>query len=268
MSDRFFSSRDVTDPQTRSSLIRLKRTTRDEHASNDNEEMDTACATRLPNQGSVHADPMQEALACRKSVAELKLGYHDGLYAELGRIPLIARNFERDEKAWARFVSHRFWETARPQNRPHIESNKRSKIAFVTRFVFKARRSPQLKLTSKYSGVLEHLIADGVKPEGVAKALKKHKIEKTHRRVTRKPRPSERKNKKPTDSIDIVEKRSSGNDRSSDKRRGPILRWDKKARKAMKKHNKVRARVRLDCKVMEPKDGRICLSVMGVTERQ
>jgi hypothetical protein len=55
--------------------------------------------------------------------------------------------------------------------------------------------------------VLEFILGKGVKPENVARELKKRKIGKTHRLVTKKPRPSGRKNEKPTDPIDIVEKR-------------------------------------------------------------
>ncbi len=151
-------------------------------------------------------DPMKEALACRANIAELKRGYYEGLYAELGRVTLIARGFDLNKKSWARFVKRSFWGKAREQDRPHVGHEKRSKIAFVTRFVFKPRTPNQFKRTSKFSGVLEFLIGDGVEPEHIAKELKKRRIGKIYRLVTKKPRPSGRKNEKPTDPVDIVEK--------------------------------------------------------------
>jgi hypothetical protein len=179
----------------------------------------------------------------------------------------IARDFDCDEKAWTRFARS-FWQRARDQDRPHVGIEKRSKIAFVTRFVFKARNKRMLQLTSKYAGVLQYLIADGVKPENMARELKKRRIGKTHRLVTKKPRPSGRKNEKPSDPIDIVEKRPHGNDRSRDKTKGPIFRWNTRTKKAVKKHDKVNARVLLNCDVIEPKNGRTCYKVVEVTERK
>jgi hypothetical protein len=217
---------------------------------------------------AVQHDPMKEALACRTNIAKLKRGYYEGLYAELGRITLIARGFDRDKKSWARFVAHSFWGKAREQDRPHVGHEKRSKIAFVTRFVFKPRTPNQFKRTSKFSGVLEFILGKGVKPENMARELKKRKIGKTHRLVTKKPRPSERKNEKPTDPIDIVEKRPPGNDRPRKKAKYPIFRWDKKTMKAMKKLNKVGARGRLDFKLIEPKNGRIHVDVLTATKRK
>ena len=188
MFDHPSSSDYVAEYSTTSPLVRLKRRTRgddieDDWNNDDYEENDEEPAASFSSKkGSAQLDPMKEALACRADIAKLESGYHKGLYAELGRITQIARDFDRNEEAWARFVKDSFWANARKQDRPHIGSKKRPKIAFVTRFVWNAKNGPSCKLTSKYSGSLQYLIADGVKPERIAKELKKRGgIEKIHR---------------------------------------------------------------------------------------
>jgi hypothetical protein len=265
------TSRDITEAPTSSSLVRSKRTSPNDDIDdtwNDDEENDDPAVTASSTKRAVQPDPIKEALACRANIAKLKRDHNEGLYVELGRVTLIARGFDRNKKSWARFVKRSFWGKAREQDRPHVGHEKRSKIAFVTRFVFKPRTPNQFKRTSKFSGVLEFILEKGVKPENMARELKKRKIGKTHRLVTKKPRPSGRKNEKPTDPVDIVEKRPHGNDRPRKKAKCPIFLWDKKTAKAMKKHNKVGARGRLDFKVVEPKNGRTRYKVVEVTERK
>jgi hypothetical protein len=258
---------------TTSSLVRLKRTRRgadievDWNNDDDEENDGEPAATSSLKSAGAQLDPMREVLACRENIAELKRGYREGLYMELGRVTLIAGGFDRDRKSWARFVGNSFWAKARTQDRPQVGSEKRSKIAFVTRFVFKARARRKLQLTSKYSGVLAFLIGDGVEPEHIAKELKRRGgIEKIHQLVTKKPRPNGRNVE--TGWTDVVERRS-GNDRSrsSNTTRHPIIRWDKKTSRTLENLT-AGSRVRVDCKVIEPKDGRIRLSVVGITERR
>ena len=202
---------------------------------------------------------MKEALACRANLRKLKRSYREGLYAELGRVTLIARDFDRDRKSWARFVENSFWAKAREQDRPHLESEKRSKIAFVTRFVWNARNGPSCKLTSKYSGVLEYLIADGVKPEHIAKELKKRGgIEKIHRLATKRPARPKGTDGKSADHSEIVTARVGG---------GPVMSWNRKMRQAANELE-VGLRVRLECEVVAENDGEITLKVMGVTKRK
>ena len=222
-------------------------------------------ATSSLKSAGAQLDPMREVLACRENIAELKRGYREGLYMELGRITLIARGFDRDKKSWARFVEHSFWAKGRTQDRPHVESEKRSKIAFVTRFVFKARARLKLQLTSKYSGVLAFPIGDGVEPEHIAKELKRRGgIEKIHRLVTKKPRPNGRNVE--TGWTDVVERRSgNGRSRSRNTTGHPIIRSDKKTSRAVENLT-AGSRVRVDCDVIEPKNGRKRLKVMRVTE--
>ena len=159
---------------------------------------------------------MEEALACQAAIAKLKRDHYEGLYAELGRVTLIARGFDRNKKSWARFVKHSFWSEAREQDRPHVGHEKRSKIAFVTWFVFKPHTKNQFKRTSKYSGVLEHLIDDDVEPEHIAKELKKRRIRKIHPLVTKKPRPSGRNIEKSNRST-VKEKKRKRDERPSNK---------------------------------------------------
>ena len=168
MTDFFPISRHIPKGTTSNPLIRLRRTTDDEEFDDKRKGKTTSSTKRDAN-----SDPMKEALACRETIAELKRGYRKGLYAELGRITLIARGFDRDKKSWARFVKNSFWAKAREQDRPQVGIEKRSKIAFVTQFVFKPRTKNQFKRTSKYSGVLAFLIGDDVEPEHIAKELKK-----------------------------------------------------------------------------------------------
>ena len=78
--------------------------------------------------GALELDPMKEALACRADITKLESGYHKSPPPELGRITQIARDFDRNEEAWARLVKDSFWADARKQDRPHIGS-KRPKIA-------------------------------------------------------------------------------------------------------------------------------------------
>jgi len=270
MTNHIPTSRDITKAPTLSSLVRSKRTSPNadiDDTWNDDEENDDDPAVASSTKCASGPDPMNEALKCQKNIAKLKRDHYEGLYVELGRVTRIAHGFDHNEKSWARFVKHSFWANARKQDRPHVGLEK-SKIAFVTRFVFKPRTKNQFKRTSKFSGVLEFILVKGVKPENMARELKKRKIGKTHRLVTKKPRPSGRKNEKPTDPVDIVEKRRPGNDRPGKKAKGPIFRWDKKTLKAMEKHNKVGARLRLDCKVIESKNGRGRLKVVTVTERK
>jgi hypothetical protein len=265
MFDHPSSSDYVAEYSTTSPLVRLKRRTRgddieDDWNNNDNEENDGEPAgTSSSKKGSAQLDPMREALACRADIAKLESGYHKGLYAELGRITQIARDFDRNGEAWARFVKDSFWADARKQDRPHIGSKKRPKIAFVTRFVWNAKNGPSCKLTSKYSGVLEYLIADGVKPEHIAKELKKRGgIEKIHRLATKRPARPKGTDGKSADHSEIVTARVGG---------GPVMSWNRKMRKAANELE-VGLRVRLECEVVAENDGEISLKVMGVTKRK
>ena len=152
-----------------------------------------------------------------------------------------------------------FWNEARKQDRPHIGSKKRPKIAFVTRFVWNAKNGPSCKLTSKYSGVLEYLIADGVKPEHIANELKKRGgIEKIHQLATKRPARPKGSDGKSADHSEIVTTRVGG---------GPVMSWNRKMRKAANELE-VGLRVRLECEVVAENDGEITLKVMGVTKRK
>ena len=266
------TSPDITEAPMSSSLVRSKRTSPnddiDDTWNDDEENDDDPAVTASSTKRAVQPDPMKEALACRANIAKLKRDHYEGLYVELGRVTLIARGFDCNKKSWARFVKHSFWGKAREQDRPHVGHEKRSKIAFVTRFVFKPHTKNQFKRTSKFSGVLEFLIGEGVKPENMARELKKRRIGKIHRLVTKKPRPSGRNIEKSNRSA-VKEKKRKGDERPRNKTKGPIIRWDKKTMKAMEKLNKVGARGRLDFKVGEPKeDGRMRVNVLGVTERK
>jgi hypothetical protein len=197
MTKHFCSANDVDEYATTKSLVRSKRTSPNDDIDdtwNDDEENDhDPAVTASSTKRAVQPDPMKEALACRANIAKLKRDHYEGLYVELGRVTLIARGFDRNKKSWARFVKHSFWDKAREQDRPHVGHEKRSKIAFVTRFVFKPRTKNQFKRTSKFSGVLEFILGKGVKPENIAEELKKRRIGKIHPLVTKKPRPSGRK---------------------------------------------------------------------------
>ena len=278
---------DIINVPRSSPLVRIERTSRDDdfddnwsggeerddegndderNDDDDEENDDDPSVTTSSTKCATDPDPMKEALACRANLAKLKRGYYEGLYAELARVTMIARGFDRDKKAWARFVKNSFWAKAREQDRPHVESEKRSKIAFVTRFVFKPRTPTQFKRTSKYSGILEHLIDDDVEPEHIAKELKKRRIGKIHPLVTKKPRPSGRNIEKSNRSA-VKEKKRKGDDRLGNKATCPITKWDKKAKKAADRH-KFAAGVLLNCDVIKPKNGRIRYQVVEVTERK
>ena len=265
MFDHPSSSDYVAEYPITSSLVRLKRTRRsddieDDWNNNDNEENDgEPPATFSSKKGSARLDPMKEALACRADIAKFESGYHKSLHAELGRITQIARDFDRNEEAWCALRQGLFWNEARKQDRPHIGSKKRSKSRRVTRFVWNAKNGPSCKLTSKYSGVLEYLIADDVKPEHIAKELKKRGgIEKIHRLATKRPARPKGTVGKSADRSEIVTARVGG---------GPVISWNRKMRKAANELE-VGLRVRLECEVVAENDGEITLKVMGVTKRK
>jgi hypothetical protein len=255
---------------TSSSLVRSKRTSPnddiDDTWNDDEENDDDPAVTASSTKRAVQPDPMKEALACRANIAKLKHDHYEGLYVELGRVTLIARGFDRNKKSWARFVKRSFWGKAREQDRPHVGHEKRSKIAFVTRFVFKPRTKNQFKRTSKFSGVLEFILGKGVKPENIAEELKKRRIGKIHPLVTKKPRPSGRNIEKSNRSA-VKQKKRKRDDRTSNKTKGPILRWNTRTKKAANRY-KFAAGVLLDCDVIEPKNGRTRYKVVDVTKRK
>ena len=103
------------------------------------------------------------------------------------------------------------------------------------------------------------LIADGVKPEHIAKELKKRGgIEKIHRLATKRPARPKGTDGKSADHSEIVTARVGG---------GPVMSWNRKMRKAANELE-VGLRVRLECEVVAENDGEITLKVMGVTKRK
>jgi hypothetical protein len=266
MSDYSSYSDYVAEYSTTSPLVRLKRTRRSDdikddwnnNNNDDNQNDEESAASSSSKKGSAQLDPMSEALACRADIAKLKRGYYEGLYAELARITRIAHGFDQKKKSWAQFVAHSFWAEAREQDRPHVGHEKRSKIALVTRFVFKPRTKNQFKRTSKFSGVLEFLLGKGVKPERIARELKKRGgIEKIHRLATKR-----RARHKGTDRIS-----ADHPDVAAERAGGPVMSWNGKMRKAANELE-VGSRVRLECEVVAEDDGEITLKVTGVTKRK
>ena len=137
MTKHFCSANDVNEYPTTKSLVRSKRTSPNDDI-DDNWNDDEPAVAPSSKKGSGRSDPMEEALECQAAIAKLKRDHYEGLYAELGRVTLIARGFDRNKKSWARFVKHSFWAKAREQDRPHVEHEKRSKIAFVNSVRFQA----------------------------------------------------------------------------------------------------------------------------------
>ena len=184
---------------------------------------------------------------------------------------------------WEKFENDPFWIKSYNGGKPRpqkLKRDKKSALRYALIYMLRARTEEAKQLARKYTRSVARHLKDGVKIAELAATMRlpgngieessradKGKAKAGSKKTTRKQASKDhRKEVDWDDPIDIAEKRK-GDVRPNNKTKGPIFRWNKRTKKAVKKHDKVSARVRLDCDVIEPKNGRMRLKVVEVTER-
>jgi hypothetical protein len=230
-------------------------------------------------------DALKDLKACRREYEENEKGHNAKRYELLQRGARDARMIRRDDELWEKFADDPFWIKSYNGGKPRpqkLKRDKKSAVRYALIYMLRARTEEAKQLARKYARSVARHLENGVKIADLPATLSvpgngiedsshanKSKAKAGPKKITRKRPSNDDGNGVDSENpIDIAKKRR-GDDRPSNKPKGPIFRWDKKTMKAMEKLNKVGARGRLDFKAGEPKeDGRMRVNVLGVTERK
>jgi hypothetical protein len=228
-------------------------------------------------------DALKDLKACRREYEENEKGYYATRYELLQRGAHDAKLIRRNDELWEKFENDPFWIKSYNGGKPRpqkLKRDKKSALRYALIFMLRARTEEAKQLARKYTRSVARHLKDGVKIADLAATMRlpgngieessradKGKAKAVSKKTTRKQASKDhRKDVDWDDPIDIVE-RGKGDDRLGKKATCPITKWDKKAKKAAKKH-KFAAGVLLNCDVIDVTNGRMCLKVVGVTERK